>query len=398
MKPYTNIFSAPLNISETYWLQDGPPDPTKGGAASWTVYSDSSSPEKCSDIRSLSCGDVVKGNFHDPNAWNYGFSNVESVKGSSVCTLYPNSARPTTISRDGPWFGATEGPFNSLIVPSFNANTYNSALSRLNEKVRGTLDLSIDLIQSRQTFKMFGLIGKAERLAMYEWDKYKKSRNRRITKDVADAWLEVTYGWKPLLSSIYGVADQLLNKTMSSASVVKTSFRDLASPISRKASFSIGDYQCSVPSVFNQTSEYRCQIGMSFLTREGGPSSSKWTSLNPISIGYELMPYSFVLDWFYDVGSYLRNAETALAFRNDFQGGYVSEMVITKADFVAAGAGWRPDRSATYSASLKGKFEEVVFRRQLLQSYPFPRTPSFKADLGSSRLLSAAALLRGFIK
>jgi hypothetical protein len=124
---------------------------------------------------------------------------------------------------------------------------------------------------------------------------------------------------------------------------------------------------------------------------------AKWSSLNPYSLAWELMPYSFVIDWFLDIGSYMRNLETALIADNQFNSGSLSTLVYCKIRGVVNYSGRNVGGSEFQQ--LRGDAEKYQsdFTRVLLPSYPLPSLPSFQADLGASRLLSAAALLRGFL-
>ena len=137
-----------------------------------------------------------------------------------------------------------------------------------------------------------------------------------------------------------------------------------------------------------------CEIKV--LLAQQGFDPGRWTSLNPISTGYEAIPYSFVLDWLIDVGSYLRDVETALLYGNRFIGGYVTHLTACDAGAEISflrrtSGGW------TYfgQGPSSGRYRRMS--RSLLANYPLPRLPTFKADLGTSRLWSAAALLTQFL-
>jgi hypothetical protein len=124
-----------------------------------------------------------------------------------------------------------------------------------------------------------------------------------------------------------------------------------------------------------------------------------------VSLAWELIPYSFVVDWFVDVGSYLRNLETALLYRKFVTSGYVSELYafegsevgINKANGYAIGSGKSNENWARF-LNVKAKIRRVQFARTKLSSYPLPRLPTFKVALGSQRLFSAAALLRQLLQ
>jgi hypothetical protein len=113
--------------------------------------------------------------------------------------------------------------------------------------------------------------------------------------------------------------------------------------------------------------------------------------LNPASIAWELLPYSFVADWFVDIGSFLRSVETAVIYANRFRSGYYSVLLVKNITGLIS----RSENSGSGSLAINavGFANEIQFRRVVYSGFPLPTVPRFKANLGSRRLLSAAALL-----
>jgi hypothetical protein len=124
---------------------------------------------------------------------------------------------------------------------------------------------------------------------------------------------------------------------------------------------------------------------------------SQFTSLNPAGFIYENIPFSFVLDWAIDIGGYLRMMETALMTGLEFKSGYVTNTI--KHDFTATRKGAATNQYGfTYTVDGQSSSKYRYFNRSLLGSMPLPEVPRLDVNLGSSRLMSAASLLRGFIK
>lgn len=280
-------------------------------------------------------------------------------------------------------------PFNAGVsldgLPS-DANLINSALDELNEKTRGSLDLSIDIAEIGQTAKMFKVIDQVTDLT-------RTFRRRYGTlKAASNAWLQYTYGVRPLLSSIHGLADEslrhVLNKTQRFRARAKSVDYCGLSYITNSGNFT------PIPGFDKLAVKRSCQYGIVLDQKDN--DLSRWTSLNPVSIAWELTPYSFVVDWFYDVGSFLRNAETSLLYANRFRSGYRSDLTVvdTPVDFTTPGFQGVDETFGIW----RGYVKYISFNRGILNTYPVPRLPTFKANLGSSRLLSAAALLSQLLR
>ena len=327
----------------------------------------------------LSCGANVKGDFVRPNPQTFDRTQVSYLKG-----FYRRGfiGVPDYILETG-FLG--HSPVGVVSGNTFDSVTYNMALARLYERVRGELDLSIDMLQSRQAGSMVSSCLRGLRnlsstvLAM----------RRNPGRAASNAWLQFTYGWKPLASSIYQTA-QLFQKGPPEGFVsVTTTGRDT----SRKA-FSqnlIGDSNLLAKTIEERS--YRCKFSVNYSIKPSVLNNlSALTSLNPVSIVWELVPYSFVIDWVVDIGGYLRNMESALLYAPAFLRGYVTEGYLITGTSAINGA--YSGGGSNYSASLNGSYRFSGKRRAVLGTSPTPRPPRFHVDLGANRLLSAAALLQ----
>lgn len=247
--------------------------------------------------------------------------------------------------------------------------------------MRGELDLSVDAFQIRQTAQMFTLASKMELLA---------GRYGRLRR-VGSAWLEWVYGWKPLASTLYGLVEEsirfILNDTKSFK--VRRSLKDSTHETS---------YLLAVvpPGRETMEAEYDVKVEIKARFRQASDKTDfrRYSSLNPASIAWELCPYSFVVDWVYDIGGYLRAAESCLLYSGDFKDGYVSVLSTAKGKMQVLSEGrLLTDPSILYEANYASERSTVSFSRTVLTAPPFPRSPALRFDLGANRLLSAAALL-----
>lgn len=265
---------------------------------------------------------------------------------------------------------------------------YNQALSKLAEKVRSDVDLAVDIAQAGQVQRM---IRDSLRLVSYvrrhPVDALRRAYRdyRNFPRKLGGKWLEFQYGWKPLAQSLYGSAVHVMQSP--------PHLMRLKTHASEQSDLSLIE---SSAENYVHTSlghlEQRCQIAVQ-MTHGTNASQllGEFSSLNPVSIAWEMTPYSFVVDWFLDVGGYIRGVETASLYGSQFLSGWVTLTgLINSRDTVVQS--WSSGDTTKYQ-DLSGSFSRRYKSRSVLAGYPFPRPPRFKMDLGSGRLLNAAALL-----
>lgn len=413
MKPSYNFFTAP-KITTTF--------------PSGAQYFD----REVSWHQTLNCSALIKGNGKAPNPWSYSYLRVAGLSGRYIYA-YPSSAYPQSMTEGQ----LTGGAFaSSLDRTYYEDNAYNAALDRLNGKVRGSLDLATSLAEAGQTVKMLNLVDRYVTVSTDMANSYRREvgwryasllsksrfrkelmrwqsglakrhpreyRPRPIPKDDgfiskvsnlgANGWLEFTYGLSPLLSDISGVANQAVRHCRN-AMVIRAKSEFVISE-DKNVSVSYGGYTGTHPCKTRGSSKVEISVRMLPNWDKG---LNQWTSFNLLGIAYELLTLSFVLDWFLNVGNYLRNLETSLLYDNSFSSGYVSVTTKYSQETEASGVSTTPWGDVYVLNGAKSSLTSCAFNRSLLYSYPTPRAPRFQADLGWRRLLSAASLLRGLLK
>lgn len=330
------------------------------------------------------CPTSNRGNMVDATPWSYSTAKVLRHYGKKE-TLTPGDALIAGLQ------GVIDVPQQE--TRSQKDTVYNMALNRLNDKVRGGLDLSIALAESGTTKRMikntFKVLNHARKL--------KPPGGFGSTRDVANGWLQFQYGWKPLLGDVYGAANEAIRVVVNKLERISASARI---PEGRTYVREYASYGSStnvpVKRTVSEGSFSGCKIGVSLEIPPDSFRLDRWTSVNPVSIAWELVPYSFVVDWFFDIGSYLRNIETGLLMGGYFRSGYVSE--IWRSEVLDELSNWVSpvtlyNQKHRYTDNV-GERLDIIFTRARLSNYPFPRRPTLRVDLGSQQLFSAAALLR----
>lgn len=114
---------------------------------------------------------------------------------------------------------------------------------------------------------------------------------RPLRKRAADTWLEYSFGWKPLIQDVYSTLDLLQNPIK-------------AIKVDAKRSYNVA---------YTETFRSRVVYGIDFC-RSGCEVSVSNPNLylannlglvNPAVVVWELIPFSFVVDWFANVGQFL---------------------------------------------------------------------------------------------
>lgn len=349
--------------------------------------------------------DEHHGDFKSPQGFEASWEKVFCLKGT--ITTYDGSAYGGGIE------SIVSGNSGIIIPALHNTQTvspvaYNKAISSLYSQERGDLDLSINAFQAAQTsalarsgldvlrfIKKFRPSDLKKWRAAYLLGRNRQGRKTKAMKDLGSKWLAYTYGLKPLVSDLYGTSEQLQKAVLNGGIRIKA-----------RASNS-NSWNETVP-----TPDGRAQILVSTefterieIVARYAPKStlvdflSGFTSLNPASIAWELMPFSFVVDWVVDVGGYMRSLESACVSQHRFLGGYITYGVktINKGSCNTYIRGNTPTASS-YSYNLyDGLTVNKWKKRVVLLNNPLPRPPGINPELGSGRLLNAAALLSQFL-
>lgn len=276
------------------------------------------------------------------------------------------------------------------------SNVYARALDKLTDEVRGGLDLSVDLLQAGQVVRMFNVRKRiidftrtfTERVHFRT--RTRRSEDYAFTRYMASARLEYMYGVKPLIGSLFGAADEMLRHVINETARFKVSATDRGY---KPSEFGVSMYY-GMQRFNGAVLDCKVSTRLGVDVRTDQFDISRWTSLNPVSIAWELMPYSFVVDWFLNIGGYLRNMETYLLNASKFRSGYRTNFVAFQGT-AEAQLGVPSDSSGGDKITVTVNGWRIL--RSTLTEYPIPQLPSIQAELGSSRLLNGAALLAQFL-
>jgi hypothetical protein len=288
----------------------------------------------------------------------------------------------------------------------WSQTVYNTALGKYYQQLRNAeTQLSVDLIEMGKTREMmFKRIKDVIRIARAarkgNFLPYQRRRKRRPGENPDDAWhqtmsktwLEWKYGWSPTLSTIFDCVNFQRTKAHK--------FR-VEGKYAKKGTFAYRDgiqgYTDNLPVLGHLRYVYACRIRGDYAVRDRAYfDASRLSPLNPATIIWELVPYSFVVDWFIDIGGYLQNLETAYGVGLTFLSGYETQLFVIRANAtIPAGARDSNSFGNTWytTGGLSSSLHEARRRRLRLETPPIPHLPKFEPKLGWQRLISGAALL-----
>jgi len=200
----------------------------------------------------------------------------------------------------------------SICFPGSSFPTANDLLtlqSRLSEKVKGhNFNLAVSAAQGKQTVDMvrnavFSIGGAITDLKKGKFASAARrfgvaQRPSKLSeKDISGRWLELQYGWLPLISDVYEAAKAF--ESLTSDARVNTVTESIQKQWRGNASCEPVNYSCYGNVQENARYIYEMTETLSV------PRSLGLT--DPLSVAWELIPYSFVVDWFVPIGDYLAN-------------------------------------------------------------------------------------------
>lgn len=212
------------------------------------------------------------------------------------------------------------------------------------------------------------------------------------TRNLAENWLELQYGWKPLLSDLHDAIERLSQRAAASNSVAAV--RSSGSSVIRgESTFPLWQDSSKVAGKRVQTRIDTIKYGLRFSVSDSQRAYWAQTGFtNPVDLTWELLPYSFVVDWFLPVGPWLESFSNfqGLKFIDGYKVHYFKRVTIDELHFdgVANGAN-------NYWQVAGGLQETYVYvKREKLTSFPSLPLPVFKSPFSVGHALNALALMR----
>lgn len=198
-------------------------------------------------------------------------------------------------------------------------------------------------------------------------------------------WLELQYGWKPLLSDVYGAADALNKRDAGDWRVTAKGRSTGEDRVYSKEWHLMG----AGKGVAKAKTQAFCRI-------DALPSNAGLIALtslgvtNPLLIIWERVPFSFVVDWALPIGNYLDSLDALLGYTDAF----TSTSVLSRGQWSSEGVK-EIEGVLTYENSYFEAKRYVRLNRTAGSGVPLPTFPRLKDPRSLGHMANGLALLAG---
>jgi len=267
---------------------------------------------------------------------------------------------------------------------SWNSNDDLKAIDKLREKVAGSdFNMGVFLGEGREALAMIansatrlfqayrsvkkGRVGDA--VAALTQSRPKKylmgAAKPTVKKTAAQNWLELQYGWIPLVKDAFGAAE-FLAKVLNFPMIQTYKVR-------RKKNIEIGPIAGTQFEEFFGHGVTQVQI----IARLEEVDTAKLSGLtDPASVVWELTPFSFVADWFIPIGSYLAARSLASALTGTFVTTKTTRIACTYKG-IKQTVPFNGYAGTQYTVPPRGSYFSIDVQRAVSSSLQVP-TPKFK--------------------
>lgn len=258
------------------------------------------------------------------------------------------------------------------------------------------VNLAVAFAERRETAELFESVVKrvASQVRSFKGRRFKDflkaaaSEGTSNWRQTPNAWLEMQYGWKPLMADVQG-ACQSISKRENNSSAFRASVKG-HSHRSIENTYSSGG-----PGGLNQY--LTTKVGIDYTVRLhyvlDSPLIASFASLgltNPAEVIWERLGYSFVVDWFLPVGNWLSALDADFGWKFLIGSGTQFARVKSSARNVDGADDPNVYQSNHYHDA---RVDGFAFLRQVFGEPPGIGLPHFKNPLSGVHVANAMSLL-----
>lgn len=166
-------------------------------------------------------------------------------------------------------------------------STFRSLANKLNTLRRGW-----------NAFRGGDLKGLAKSLGKKAAREFRRKDWRKHSRNAGAAWLDFHFGWEPLMGDIYSTV-----LALKAPPLLETKVRATASGTQVDRGTSLTPW-----GVWRTEYTFQCRWLMQAYVSVSNPNhhlANQMGLVNPLTVAWEIVPFSFLVDWFIPIGSYL---------------------------------------------------------------------------------------------
>jgi hypothetical protein len=336
-----------------------------------------------------------------PNSLTFNASSMKEQSGKSL--FVRDKGQPYQLTVQALQTGAISGPLSgdsTYIGPSFDpfvsvpnidsklADLKRQALSRLYSRVQDekanlalmaaegakTIDLISDLF-----FSGLKLAKSLYRLQLNDTIKVVGASRQQLSS----RWLQYVYGCAPLISEV--------NKIISDTKGSVKSWRKYSTRSSDVLTFSSSTNPPITGVSYSYNVTFGCKTSVIVDTSFSIPKASvAYGFSQPAAIAWELVPFSFVVDWFFPLGNWLTSSH---ALDTNIISYYDTYFVKTEIEYSSYHFINVPTGLQGGGQGPSGKKTQVYVSRRVGSAPPMPLPSISRSPLSPARVFNALALL-----
>lgn len=303
--------------------------------------------------------------------WKSGENTFEGIPGYNHCPA-------TGVWTEYPYWNATNDLLTFYPDESFAQSPEEDWALKMRRKILAeNVSLGQSLVEYRQTAKMFGEFGRAVRdgWRLMHGKLSKRDRRRIHPCTIASAYLMNSYGIQPLAADLFDSYEALRLK--------------LELPLIKRFHVRTTDEDRAFASQSNYDAESVVNVSREYIVyAEFDPDATIFALGNPLELAWEVIPYSFVVDWAIPIGKTL----AALDVLKDVKRWAGTVTTKTKVEYWYRSI-YTDRHGYSAVAQIPGQYKQFRHKRDVLTSIPLPRLPSWKPSQSYKAVLNGVALL-----
>lgn len=236
----------------------------------------------------------------------YSISKIETFrKGTNGKTVVVGACPSREVENQDLYYTGFESLPSGWKVPDPTSGDVAGAVnSAISDSSAGVMQLGVTALEAKETWQL--LKGAVPRLKAI-WKKCVYDAPRRGVSPQT-LWLEYRYGWQPIYFELRAAVAAFNGKFYEGMRQHGTGRRELTDSKQQTVVTNLGTLSRTV----SYSLDWKIRISGFALSQVESQTMAKY-GLNPVTTIWEKVTYSFMIDWIWDIGSWLSNLSLGLS-------------------------------------------------------------------------------------